>query len=126
MLNIAAVRPSSPSLFLEAFLSLFSSRSGPAHTHGCARYFKLGDRIVHDQTEISLQPHPKETPEAFMWRVWQEAEEGALIEPKLRNNQVVGATITRRSAIEVRPAPGESFEAFAARIKAYAKEMPRA
>jgi hypothetical protein len=125
MLHIAAVRPTSPSLFLESFLGLFHGRQG-RHTHGCARYLKLGDRIVHHETEISLQPEPKETPEAFLWRVWQEAEDGDEIKLSRRNDRVVGATITRRVAIELRPAPGETFAAFAARIKASAKEMPRA
>ena len=127
MLTVAAIRPTSPSLFLEAFVNLFRSKSSDQTlTHGTARYVKAGDRAWHEQTEISLQPAAKETPEAFMWRVWTEADDGDVMEYRLRDGKLVGATIVRKAGQALRPERDETFEAFAARVKAYTKELPRA
>ena len=122
----ALVRPTSPSLWLANFIARFTAKA-PAYpiTHGTATYIKSGDTAIHQQTELSFQPGSRETPEAFMWRVWAEAEDGDAIEYRLRDGRITAATIMRKSALPIRMQDGESIGDFVARVKAY-KQMPRA
>lgn len=128
MLANTALRPTSPSIWLSHFLGIFTSKR-PEYpvTHGTARYIKSGDTAIHEQTELSLQPGLKEHPEAFMWRVWGQAEDGDSIEYRLRDGKVSAATITRKHAQALRMGDAEPLSDFVARVKeARHKNMPRA
>ena len=98
--NAALVRPTSPGLWLSNFLGRFVSKQ-PAHpiTHGTATYIKSGDTAIHQRTELTFQRGANETPEAFLWRVWYQADDGDTIEYRLRDSLASAATITKRSAL---------------------------
>lgn len=119
MSNISVVRPS-PRFLWQVFSDLFRSATRAApFTYGSARYRKQGDRVVYEQTEISMQPEAHESAEAFMWRVWQEAQDGDVIDYRMRDGRLVGALLTRRDQVPLRPDTDETFEQFAARVQAF-------
>jgi hypothetical protein len=124
MLSTAAQRPS-PSGLLSIIYQRFVGARGDLHTHGIARFEKRGERLAHSETELTFQPNVNEGAEAFSLRVLGEATDGDLVEFRVRDGKVVAAQVTRRSAQPLQIEPGESFEAFAQRVRHY-RDAPRA
>lgn len=119
-------RPTSPSIWLATLIARFTAKTGYPITHGRVTYIKADGVAVHQETELSLQPGAQESPEAFSWRVWREAENGDAIEYRYRDGKVSGATITRRSAIPTRKQPGETMSDYVARVRSHKDTIPRA
>ena len=125
MLATAAPRLSQSGLLATIYQRLVSSLDGTLHTHGVTRFTKSGARLIHDSTELTFQPKPGESPEGFTARVCAEADDGDVIEFRVRDGKLTAAQITRQSAQPLRILPGESFEAFTLRVKHY-MDAPRA
>lgn len=119
-------QPSPKRGILAAIYERFFSRAGAdMATHGTARFTVDGEHLVPDVAELSFQPGRGEPIEAFALRVCNEAADGDVVEFRVRDGVLVGATVTRRAAVPLRIDPGETLEQFAQRAKQY-KDLPRA
>ena len=101
------------------------TRDDVTYSHGVARFEKAGGQLMHSSTELTFQPAERELPEAFLARVCAAADDGDVVEFRMRDGKIVGAQITRRTALPLQVAPGETFEAFALRVQHF-KDAPRA